>query len=294
MNPTSDRVREFSPHLFYYFYIMCILLYILEYFVAVSLSDHYFDFHWRGIDSEYRPMEMITRLAYLMLIGVAYLHLQQFPEHRRETKIAQVGVVLGIFMVLLENNWDLWLREPLIGRIIFGLLLGLVLLYLFLRFLPHDRYAASLVAGVVVLLAFSQIIDTMGDSHKEHDPLELPYELDDIPVLDTLDDVRGLEGLLELLLAFMLLHAFVRWIYSSPDPHLALSFWDTQQGRNAAIGILLFGIGNGFISWDHGHFALKFFLPGALMMLAGMWYIRRVLESDELVDMISEYSASSQ
>ena len=265
-----------QPMLF--IYGSCMLLFLLDNHLLPRIFVGY-----GAIESEYRPLEQATRFGYLLLVAVAFIHLKQFPDHGRETRTTQVVLGLGVLMVFLENNWDLWLREPLLGRVLLSVLLTGSLLYLFIRFQPRDWRAAALVVTVVLLLAVGQLMDSLHDTQKRHDPLVLPISTGDLSFLDGL---YWIEEIAELLTAMVLLHAFARWLAASSGPVLALEFWKTGQGYRLAAGLLLLAAGNGFTVYDHGHFApWKFFITGLVLMSTGAWMVNQAGKSDEYVSM---------
>ena len=278
MTSTPDRATGLPPRFFLVLYIFWCVVFIVDYFVLKPHSETY-----NGIESEYRPVEQATRFGYLLLVAVAFIHLKQFPDHGRETRTTQVVLGLGVLMVFLENNWDLWLREPLLGRVLLSALLTASLLYLFIRFRPRDWRAAALVVTVVLLLAVGQLVDLLHDTQKRHDPLVLPTSTGDLSFLDGLD---WIEEIAELLTALALLHAFARWLAASSGPVLALEFWKTGQGYRLAAGLLLLATGNGFTAYDHGHFPpWNFFVTGLVLMSTGAWMVNQAGKSEEYVSM---------
>ena len=110
-----------------FIYGSCMLLFLLD----IHLLPRIF-VGFGAIEPEYRPLEQATRLAYLLVAMLAWLDLR-LGDSNGENRSRSVGwllLSLGLVMVLLENNWDLTLRETLLGRLVFAVLLGAVLVWL--------------------------------------------------------------------------------------------------------------------------------------------------------------------
>ena len=100
-----------------FIYGSCMLLFLLD----IHLLPQFF-VGYGAIESEYRLLEQATRLAYLLVVMMAWLDLR-LGDSNGENRSRNVGgllLSLGLVMVLLENNWDLTLRETLVGRLVFA------------------------------------------------------------------------------------------------------------------------------------------------------------------------------
>ena len=126
MSQTTERTPLLlSPMLLIYF--LCFFFFILDTYLLQGLFSEY-----KTIEPEYRPVEQATRLAYLLVAAIAWRDLQKNKQNM-EANALQTGQTLLFFslvLVILENNWDLTLRESILGRIIFALTLGSVLVWL--------------------------------------------------------------------------------------------------------------------------------------------------------------------
>ena len=121
------------PHLqriFIVIYVITMVFYIFFYYL---LKGDFFNLN--SVESEYRPIEIATRLAVLLIFLLAVIHLFQIRKGHRDFRLVGLMVVVGLMLVFLENNWDATLREPLVGRFFLAGFLGGSLLYFLYRLL---------------------------------------------------------------------------------------------------------------------------------------------------------------
>ena len=162
LQPTGRVSLWLSPILL--IYVLCFFFFILDTYLLEVLFSEY-----NGIEPEYRPVEQATRLAYLLVAVIAWRDLQKNKQNI-ETNALQTGQTLFFFsliLVILENNWDLTLRESIVGRIIFASTLGLVLVWLSWLAFNSDWPAPSgyplLYILVLGILGLGQTVDAFHD-----------------------------------------------------------------------------------------------------------------------------------
>ena len=121
------------------------------------------------IEPEYRPVEQATRLGYLFVAAIAWKDLQANVKNKTNDEL-QTGKILfffGMILVILENNWDLTLRESMIGRFIFAATLGSVLIRLSWLAFHSDWVVPSiqplLYISVLGILGLGQTVDAFHD-----------------------------------------------------------------------------------------------------------------------------------
>ena len=121
-------------------YFICLFLFVLDSYLLGDIFPEY-----DRIEPEYRPVEQATRLGYLFVAAIAWKDLQANVKNKTNDEL-QTGKILfffGMVLVILENNWDLTLRESMIGRFIFAATLGSVLIRLSWLALHSDWAVAS-------------------------------------------------------------------------------------------------------------------------------------------------------
>tara|TARA_B100000575_G_scaffold93348_1_gene74331 strand:- start:266 stop:1045 length:780 start_codon:yes stop_codon:yes gene_type:complete len=248
-----------SPILLIYF--LCFFFFILDTYLLEVLFSEYND-----IEPEYRPVEQATRLAYLLVAVIAWRDLQKNKQNI-ETNALQTGKTLlffSIILVILENNWDLTLRESIVGRIIFALTLGSVLVWLSWLAFNSDWPAPSgfplLYILVLGILGLGQTVDAF------HDGIVSNEAAQEIGTNITLEETT------ELFAAWVLFHA--AWIWHNRDPEV-INFWQNSDGLKLLGGLLLLGVGNGFLAFTRegtgGHFvSSQVAMLGVLFIILGI------------------------
>ena len=143
---------------------LCFFLFILDTYLLQGFFSDY-----NAIEPEYRLVEQATRLAYLLVAAVAWRDLQKNKQNM-EANTLQTGRTLLFFslvLVILEDNWDLTLRESILGRIIFASTLGSVLVWLSWLAFNSDWPAPSgyplLYILVLGILGLGQTVDAFHD-----------------------------------------------------------------------------------------------------------------------------------
>ena len=265
MSESTERISLLSP-LMLAVYSICFFIFLLDIYLLPDAFSEY-----SKIESEYRPVEQATRLAYLLVAAMAWRDFQQ-NKQTTEEKSVQMGKILfffSIIMIILENNWDLTLRESMAGRVIFAVGLGSVLVWLS-WFTFNSDWEMPLVYPllyilVLVFLGLGQIADTFHDEKGE--------ELLDNKAVEKIGTSVGLEETTELFAAWILFHA--AWIWHNRDPK-AIEFWTSSAGLKHVAGLSLFGIGNGFLAFTRegigGHFiSNELAMLGVFLMAMGAW-----------------------
>jgi len=257
--PTGRASLWLSPILLIYF--LCFFFFILDTYLLEVLFSEYND-----IEPEYRPVEQATRLAYLLVAVIAWRDLQKNKQNI-ETNALQTGKTLlffSIILVILENNWDLTLRESIVGRIIFALTLGSVLVWLSWLAFNSDWPAPSgfplLYILVLGILGLGQTVDAF------HDGIVSNEAAQEIGTNITLEETT------ELFAAWVLFHA--AWIWHNRDPEV-INFWQNSDGLKLLGGLLLLGVGNGFLAFTRegtgGHFvSSQVAMLGVLFIILGI------------------------
>lgn len=262
LQPTGRVSLWLSPILLIYF--LCFFFFILDTYLLEGLFSEYND-----IEPEYRPVEQATRLAYLLVAVIAWRDLQKNKQNI-ETNALQTGQTLFFFsliLVILENNWDLTLRESIVGRIIFASTLGLVLVWLSWLAFNSDWPAPSgyplLYILVLGILGLGQTVDAF------HDGIVSNEVAQEIGTNITLEETT------ELFAAWVLFHA--AWIWHNRDPE-TINFWQNSNGLKLVGGLSLLGVGNGFLAFTRegtgGHFVSnQVAILGALFIILGIYLI---------------------
>ena len=243
-------------------YFLCFFFFILDTYLLQGLFSEY-----KTIEPEYRPVEQATRLAYLLVAAIAWRDLQKNKQNM-EANALQTGQTLLFFslvLVILENNWDLTLRESILGRIIFALTLGSVLVWLSWLAFNSDWPAPSgyplLYILVLGILGLGQTVDAF------HDGIVSNEAAQEIGTNITLEETT------ELFAAGVLFHA--AWIWHNRDSK-AISFWQNSDGLKLVGGLSLLGVGNGFLAFTRegtgGHFVSnQVAILGALFIILGIY-----------------------
>ena len=252
-----------------FIYGSCMFLFLLD----IHLLPRVF-IGYGAIEPEYRPLEQATRLAYLLVAMVAWLDLR-LGDSNGENRSRNVGwllLSLGLVMVLLENNWDLTLRETLLGRLVFATLLGAVLVWLSWLTLYWGWRMPTLFCLMVALLALGQGADTYHDGQGGR--------LLENPAVRAVGTSPGLEESSELLAAWVFFHA--AWLWHCRQS-ATIRFWRTAVGARLVGGLLLLGVGNGFLAFTReghgGHFiSNEMAILGFLLMVMGVWVVWRQLK----------------
>ncbi len=252
-----------------FIYGSCMLLFLLDIHLLPQIFVGY-----GAIESEYRPLEQATRLAYLLVAMVAWLDLR-LGDSNGENRSRSVGwllLSLGLVMVLLENNWDLTLRETLLGRLVFAALLGAVLVWLSWLTLYWGWRMPTLYCLMVVLLALGQAADTFHDG--------LGGRLLENPAVHAVGTFPGFEETSELLVAWVFFHA--AWLWHCRQS-ATIRFWRTTVGARLVVGLLLLGVGNGFLAFTRegrgGHFiSNEMAILGFLLLVMGVCVLWRQLK----------------
>lgn len=256
-----------SPILLIYF--LCFFFFILDTYLFQGLFSEYKD-----IEPEYRPVEQATRLAYLLVAAIAWRDLQKNKQNM-ETNALQTGKTLLFFsliLVILENNWDLTLRESIVGRVIFASTLGSVLVWLSWLAFNSDWPAPSayplLYILVLGILGLGQTVDAF------HDGIVSNEAAQEIGTNITLEETT------ELFAAWVLFHA--AWIWHNRDPEV-INFWQNPDGLKLLAGLSLLGIGNGFLAFTRegtgGHFVSnQIAVLGILLMTLGIYIINKQIK----------------
>ena len=261
MSQTTERTPLLlSPMLLIYF--LCFFLFILDTYLLQGFFSDY-----NAIEPEYRLVEQATRLAYLLVAAVAWRDLQKNKQNM-EANTLQTGRTLLFFslvLVILENNWDLTLRESILGRIIFASTLGSVLVWLSWLAFNSDWPAPSgyplLYILVLGILGLGQTVDAF------HDGIVSNEAVQEIGTNITLEETT------ELFAAWVLFHA--AWIWHNRDPK-AINFWQNSEGLKLVGGLSLLGVGNGFLAFTRegtgGHFVSnQVAILGALFIILGIY-----------------------
>ena len=250
-------------------YSLCFFLFLLDTYLLQGFFLEYED-----IEPEYRPVEQATRLAYLFVAVIAWRDLQENKQDT-ESNALQTGKTLLFFsliLVILENNWDLTLRESMAGRVIFALTLGSVLVWLSWLAFNSDWPAPSayplLYILVLGILGLGQTVDAF------HDGIVSNEAAQEIGTNITLEETT------ELFAAWVLFHA--AWIWHNRDPE-AINFWQNPDGWKLLGGLSLLGIGNGFLAFTRegtgGHFVSNEIAAlGILLMILGIYLIKKQIK----------------
>ena len=243
-------------------YILCFFLFLLDTYLLQEVFSEYDD-----IEPEYRPVEQATRLAYLFVAIIAWRDIQKNKQNI-EANAIQTGKTLLFFsliLVILENNWDLTLRESMAGRVIFALTLGSVLVWLSWLAFNSDWPAPSgyplLYILVLGILGLGQTVDAF------HDGIVSNEAAQEIGTNITLEETT------ELFAAWVLFHA--AWVWHNRDPE-AINFWQNPDGWKLLGGLLLLGIGNGFLAFTRegigGHFVSNEIAAlGVFLIICGIY-----------------------
>ena len=267
MSQTTERAPLLlSPMLL--IYVLCFFFFILDTYLLQGLFSEY-----KSIEPEYRPVEQATRLAYLLVAAIAWRDIQK-NKQKMEANVFQTGQTLLLFslvLVILENNWDLTLRESILGRIIFASTLGSVLVWLSWLAFNSDWPAPSgyplLYILVLGILGLGQTVDAF------HDGIVSNEAAREIGTNITLEETT------ELFAAWVLFHA--AWIWHNRDPK-AIDFWQNSDGLKLVGGLSLLGVGNGFLAFTRegtgGHFVSnQVAILGALFIILGIYLIYKHL-----------------
>ena len=255
MSSAKENVSVFLPPILSIYFI-CLFLFALDSYLLGDIFPEY-----DRIEPEYRPVEQATRLGYLFVAAIAWKDLQANVKNKTNDEL-QTGKTLfffGMILVILENNWDLTLRESMIGRFIFAATLGSVLVRLsWLAF--HSDWAVPsiqplLYISVLGILGLGQTVDAF------HDGIVSNEAANDLGTNIILEETT------ELFAAWVLFHA--AWLWHNRNPKMA-AFWRQSEGLKLLAGLFFLGIGNGFLAFTRedsgGHFvsnqiaALGFFL----------------------------------
>ena len=251
-------------------YFTCFFIFLLDTYLLPDVFSEY-----SSIEPEYRPVEQATRLAYLLVAAIAWRDFQNNKKTTEENTL-QIGKTLFFFslvMIILENNWDLTLRESMSGRFIFASGLGFVLVWLsWLTFnsVQKTPLAHSLLYILVLaLLGLGQIADTFHDKKGE--------ELLENKTVEKIGTSAGLEETTELFAAWILFHA--AWVWHNRDTK-AVEFWTSSEGLKHVAGLSLFGIGNGFLAFTRegtsGHFiSNELAAIGLFLIVLGGWLAKQ-------------------
>ena len=261
MSQTTERTALLlSPMLLIYF--LCFFFFILDTYLLQGFFSDYKD-----IEPEYRPVEQATRLAYLLVAAIAWRDIQKNKQNT-EANTLQTGQTLLFFslvLVILENNWDLTLRESILGRIIFASTLGSVLVWLSWLAFNSDWPAPSgyplLYILVLGILGLGQTVDAF------HDGIVSNEAAQEIGTNITLEETT------ELFAAWVLFHA--AWIWHNRDPEV-INFWQNSDGLKLVGGLSLLGVGNGFLAFTRegtgGHFVSnQVAILGILFIILGIY-----------------------
>ena len=264
VNKEFEKVQFFlSPILI--IYSICIVLFLLDTYLLPDIFSGY-----GSIEPEYRPVEQATRLAYLLVVTIAWIEIQN-NKGEIEGNSLQIGKVLfsfGLIMIFLENNWDLTLRESMFGRFAFAVLLGSALLWLSWFIFDSDWRASILFCTMLGILALSQIADTFHDN-KGGDLL-------DNEVAETIGTTLGFEESSELVASWVLFHAV--WLWHNRNS-AAIEFWRSPQAFRLVMGLLFLGIGTGFQAYKEFHFiSNEISFLGIILMGTGTWLIIQQLK----------------
>ena len=177
-----------------------------------------------------------------------------------------------LILVILENNWDLTLRESIAGRVIFALTLGSVLVWLSWLAFNSDwpaPFAYPLLYILVLgILGLGQTVDAF------HDGIVSNEAAQDIGTNITLEETT------ELFAAWIFFHA--AWIWHNRDPE-AIIFWQKPDGWKLLGGLSLLGIGNGFLAFTRegtgGHFVSNHIAAlGVLLIILGIYLINKQIK----------------
>ena len=243
-------------------YSLCFFLFLLDTYLIQEVFSEYKD-----IEPEYRPVEQATRLAYLLVAAIAWRDIQKNKQNMERNSL-QTGKTLLFFsliLVILENNWDLTLRESMAGRVIFALTLGSVLVWLSWLAFNSDWPAPSgyplLYILVLGILGLGQTVDAF------HDGIVSNETAQEIGTNITLEETT------ELFAAWVLFHA--AWIWHNRDPKV-INFWQNSDGLNLVGGLSLLGVGNGFLAFTRegtgGHFVSnQVAILGAIFIILGIY-----------------------
>lgn len=217
----------------------------------------------------------------LYLAVLSFLHLRYMDRHHLQRRMVQVVLILSVVLVLLENNWDLTLRESEIGRIVVAILFSGCLAYLFFETGVKDRTNGLLLVGTMGALAISQALDALHDGKYQDNQL--------LELFSGLDSVIGLEEWLEMLAFFMLVQVFMRWLEQQEPPSVALRIWYTPTGHRLLLGLLLLSVGNGLLvrtasDPDHPYSVIL----GVILDVAGVILLYQGLESVERIDLMKD------
>ena len=249
-------------------YSLCFFLFLLDTYLFQEIFSEY-----GSIEPEYRPVEQATRLAYLFVAVIAWRDIQE-NKQSIEGNALQTGKILLFFsliLVVLENNWDLTLRESMVGRFVFAATLGSVLLWLSWLAFNSDWAAPSayplLYILVLGILGLGQVADTFHDGKVDNEAAE------------KIGTTVGLEETTELFAAWILFHA--AWIWHNRDPE-AVEFWRNSDGLKLLAGLSLFGIGNGFLAFTRegtgGNFVSNELAAlGGLLIIVGSWMVQQYM-----------------
>ena len=255
MSSAKENVSVFLPPILSIYFI-CLFLFVLDSYLIGDIFPEY-----DRIEPEYRPVEQATRLGYLFVAAIAWRDLQVDVKNKTNNEL-QTGKTLfffGMILVILENNWDLTLRESMIGRFIFAATLGSVLLRLsWLAFYSNSAVSSMqplLYISVLGILGLGQTVDAF------HDGIVSNEAANDFGTNIILEETT------ELFAAWVLFHA--AWLWHNRNPKMA-AFWRQSEGLKLLAGLFFLGIGNGFLAFTRedsgGHFvsnqiaALGFFL----------------------------------
>ena len=266
--PTERTPLLLSPMLLIYF--LCFFFFILDTYLLQGLFSEYKD-----IEPEYRPVEQATRLGYFLVAAIAWRDLQKNKQNM-EANALQTGQTLLFFslvLVILENNWDLTLRESILGRIIFALTLGSVLVWLSWLAFNSDWPVPSgyplLYILVLGILGLGQTVDAF------HDGIVSNEAAQEIGTNITLEETT------ELFAAWVLFHA--AWIWHNRDSE-AIVFWQNPDGLKLLGGLSLLGVGNGFLAFTRegtgGHFVSNQVAAlGLFLIICGIYVINKQIKT---------------
>ncbi len=222
-----------------------------------------------GVELEYRPVEQATRLAYLLAALAGALALRGLATATRRAaraaRVARLLLIFGLLMVLLENNWDLTLRESLVGRLVFAGVLGVALLALAWSMWGWGRAPPLLCGAALALLALGQVADTI---HDHHTGGLLGHAL-----VQRFAGLPGIEEGTELLAAVAMADAAWRWYGAVAD---AGRLRRAPAATRLIAGLAAFGIGNGFLAYKmHGRWGYfvsnEVAAVGLLLIAVGAW-----------------------
>ncbi len=246
-------------------YSTCIILFLLDTYVFPDIFSGY-----SRIEPEYRPVEQATRLAYLLVVAIAWIEIQNNKEEIEGNylQISKILFVFSLIMIFLENNWDLTLRESMVGRFVFAIFLGSALVWLSWLTFDADWRVSILFCTMLAFLALSQIADTFHDN-KGGDLL-------DNEAVVVVGTSLGFEETSELLASWMLFHAV--WLWHNRNT-TAIEFWRTPEAFRLIMGLLFFGIGNGFQAYKEFHFVSnEISFLGIILMCIGIWLAMKELK----------------